>query len=38
MTERPAVQRAYARAGAVNAGAAVTQQGKSILFGQKNSD
>jgi GST-like protein len=38
MTDRPAVQRAYAKAELVNAGAAVTQQGKSILFGQKKSD
>lgn len=38
MSERPAVQRAYAKAEAINTGAAVTQQGKSILFGQKNTD
>jgi glutathione S-transferase len=36
MSERSAVQRAYAKAELVNASAAVTQQGKSILFGQKN--
>jgi GSH-dependent disulfide-bond oxidoreductase len=33
MTNRPAVKRAYAKAGLVNAGAALTQQDKSILFG-----
>jgi GST-like protein len=38
MTERPAVQRAYAKADTIHTGASVTQQGKSILFGQKNSN
>ena len=38
MSERPAVQCAYAKAEVINTGAAVTQQGKSILFGQKNTD
>ncbi len=32
---RPAVQRAYAKADAINNGTAVTEAGKSILFGQK---
>lgn len=36
MAERPAVQRAYARADAINTGTAVTESGKSILFGQKS--
>ncbi len=35
ISERSAVQRAYAKAEAINAGTAVTEAGKSILFGQK---
>jgi GSH-dependent disulfide-bond oxidoreductase len=35
ISDRPAVQRAYAKAEAINTGAAVTDAGKSILFGQK---
>lgn len=35
MSARPAVVRAYAKADALNTGSAVTESGKSILFGQK---
>lgn len=36
MSARPAVQRAYAKADEVNNGTAVTESGKSILFGQQS--
>lgn len=36
ISERPAVQRAYARADEINTGTAVTESGKGILFGQKS--
>jgi GST-like protein len=37
MSARPAVQRAYAQADAIHAGASVTESGKSLLFNQKAS-